>query len=210
MWYLPSKGRPHNLKRFFEAYHTTRASSPGLVLVNETDATLSAYRDILFPPQWELVVHPGNTGVWERINHYTMNNQNDNWFGNIQDDCLPETPEWDRLLIEEARRDGLAFGSDGILNGQWANNWVVGGSLQREIIREFGGMMLPGLTCLFGDNFYSEYARRRGVLRYRPDIIMAHLHFSNGKAPFDKTYEKTNYENDRKVFEAWLGSPFAA
>lgn len=206
MWILPSRGRSHNLKRFFAACEATEATTGGIVIVNSDDEDLEGYKTIEMPLRWALYYFKGPHDLWPKMNHYVQMNLHKDWYGYIQDDCFPKTKGWDQALIKAAGKDGVAFGDDGILSGKWGTSWVIGGDLQREMVNEIGGIMLPGLRALYADNFYSEYARRRGKLHYLPEVKMLHMHFSNGMAPYDKTYVKTGTENDKEIYEKWLSS----
>lgn len=210
MWLLPSRGRSGNLKRFFAACEATHTTTGGLVIVNDNDEDLDGYLALTIPSPWHLKLYNGPHDLWPKMEYYVRLNPDEPWYGYTQDDCFPKTKEWDQILIKEAGDDGLAFGDDGILSGKWATNWVIGGDLQRELMEDIGGLMLPGLRALYADNFYSEYARQRGVLRYRPDVITTHMHFSNGMALHDKTYIKVGCEHDQEIYEKWLRQSSAA
>src|SRR5579862_9246686 len=108
MWLLPSLNRPANLRRFFAAYRATGGSTPGAVIVDQADFTANeaAYRALDLPLGWHLWRTDGVTQgdklrqIWDRVAGCA-------WVGLIGDDCVPETPEWDRRLTE--RLDGANF-----------------------------------------------------------------------------------------------------
>ena len=115
------------------------------------------------------------------------------WYGIFADDVVPETPGWDRLLIDAAGSDGMSCGND-------PAHFVLGG----ELVREFGWVSLPGLDRLYIDTVWQTIAEKRGVLRRVPEAVVRHHHFSNGLALMDKTYRKHHKVRDRRVFEMWL------
>lgn len=210
MWLLPTRGRSRNLKRFFAACDATEATTGGIVIVNDDDEDLDGYLAIKFPALWHLKIYHGQHIIWPKMNHFVALNPGEPWYGYTQDDCFPRTTGWDQKLIKSAGIDGMAFGDDGILSGKWATSWVIGGDLQREMIDEIGGIMLPGIKSLYADNFYSEYARRRNKLHYLPEVKMTHMHFSNGLADYDKTYVKTDPDGDKRIYDLWLEQSSAA
>src|SRR5437764_12414525 len=104
MWLLPSKGRPANLARFFEAYRKTGGSTPGMVLLGPSDEGGAGYPDL--PLGWFYKFCPVETqgdklrAVWDEVKHCA-------WLGLIGDDCLHETPQSDQQLASEPT--GLNF-----------------------------------------------------------------------------------------------------
>jgi hypothetical protein len=200
MWFMPSRGRPSNVARFFQRYAETGADSPGRVLLDDDDPQLSLYQALVAtPPNWDLVVAP-RIGLGPMENRAFNEHPNEPWYGCIGDDAVPVTAGWDRLLIEAAGLDGLAYGADGISDEAHAGHCVMGG----DFVRANGWLTLPGLMRLYGDNVRMLIARRRGVLRYCADVRIEHWHFSNRKAPMDETYRKPEAEADRLAYERWL------
>ncbi|HQR41317.1 MAG TPA: DUF115 domain-containing protein, partial [Gemmatales bacterium] len=106
---------------------------------------------------------------------------------------------WDRKLVMAAGRDKIAYCDDGIWGERHAARYVVGGDLAREI----GWLLLPGTKRLYGDNAMNDIGRKKGCMVYLPDVLVEQMHFSNGKAPLDKTYEKPEAWDDRRVYEEW-------
>ncbi len=193
MWILPSRSRPQNLRRLIVAGITT----PVYLRLDDDDPMLQGYRDIDFPLGWFFIVTK-RALLSSIYNAIFMAMPDLDWYGFLADDVVPETPGWDRLLIESAGKDGLAFGDDGINGGAFATHFVVGG----ELVRSVGWLALHGLDRTYIDTVWNDIAVERGVRRYLPDVKLRHHHFSNRLAMMDQTYRKPTKDNDRILYEA--------
>lgn len=199
MWILPSRGRPHNAQRFFDAYAATGGTTGGVLAVDEDDPELWKYQNrVTLPPGWALEVYPR---MWmaPKVNAVFDAHPDEPWYGMVDDDAVPTTPEWDRRLVEAAGTAGIAHCWNGIGNETLASQFVMGGDLARRL----GWVLLRGCNRLWCDNAVTDVGRKLGCITYLPDVRLEQWHFSNGKAPMDKIYEKPEAANDRAVYEAW-------
>lgn len=200
MWFLPSRGRPDNIKRFFEAYRDTEATTPGVLWLDDDDS--HNYHDIEFPEGWDRLVMPRMGGTGKMTNKFYELYPNEPWYGLIGDDVLPRTKHWDKLLVEAAGLDGLAYANDLLRGEAHAAHPVVGGRL----VRKLGWLALPGCDRTYIDDALMFAAKKEGKCKYVPEVVLEHLHFSVGKSEFDDTYQKSHGDNDRRIFEAWVAS----
>lgn len=200
MWTVPSRARPHNLVRLVDACLRAGLTTPGVVLVDDDDPLFDAYRSIVLPPGWSLAEGP--PGPLSLIyNRWFAANPGEPWYGFLADDVVPETGGFDRALVIAAGNDGMAVPAGGETTGG-SPHFVIAGSLARET----GWLSLPGLSRLYIDTVWADIARARGTLRFRPEITLAHHHFSNGLALFDRTYRKAASNRDRDIYTAWKGT----
>ncbi len=206
MFILPTRGRPHNLKRLIDACHQTHILPfPWYVRVDDDDATLAAYRAVELPQNWTLIIGE-RKGCCEIFNEGFERHPDQSFYGRMCDDVLPESTEWDAVLISSAASDGHAYGDDGIQHEAMATHGVLGG----DFVRSIGWLAPPGMKRVYDDRLLTDIARKRGVLRYHPDIKLTHLHVSAGKAPHDATYDKPEAVEDQRIYEQWLASPLLA
>ena len=190
---LPSRGRPHNIARFITEYKETGATTPVWLRLDDDDP--SGY--VCDHPNW--IVEIGQrVPLSEIYNDAYWKFPGSAWFGFIADDVVPKTNQWDTRLIEAAGRDGMAVPSGGH-DPNGAPHFVLGG----DLVRSIGWLCLPGLHRLYIDTVWLDIATQRGVLRRVPEVLLEHLHFSNGKALMDQTYRKPNREADRKIYTQW-------
>jgi hypothetical protein len=201
MWFLPSRSRPPNVQRLIDCWWDLGATSPLMLCVDDDDPMLDSYRALLLPDGWELSVGPRGP-LSDLYNQFFARYPSLDWYGFIADDVVPETREFDRLLIETAGTDGLAAPDDGISHERHAPHFVISGNL----VREQGWLCLPGLDRIYIDTVWNDIAKERGVFRYRPDIVLRHWHFSNRKALMDLVYRKHNKPRDAELYSAWLNS----
>jgi len=198
-WILPSRSRPHNIKRLVDAYLKTGASTPVLLRLDDDDPALDGYKEISYPDGW--VVWKAERKTLSGYYNEVYDRTNYDWYGFIADDVIPETDEWDRKLIEIADSDGMAVpaGAHGDINSENGSpHFVLGG----DLVRETGFLCLPGLDRIYIDTVWAHIARKKGVFRHVPDVVLKHLHFSNG-APMDKTYLKSNKDKDFALFQSF-------
>ena len=200
MWILPSRWRVANCKRFFAQWKAMKSSTPGVLVVDEDD-DVEGYKKVELPDNWSLVVYP-RMSMCGKSNQAFFDNPGKDWYGFIDDDAFPMTEEWDKKLIEAAGNNGLSHCWNGIGNERLASQFVIGGDLAREL----GWIFLPGLGRIYGDDVITAIADKKGVRKYLPDVKLEQRHFSNGKAPMDRAYQKPEAQQDREVYEQWLKS----
>lgn len=194
MWVLPSRGRPHNLARFAQAYYRTGASTPVWLRLDSDDPA---------HPEGPWTVHIGPRVPLSQVYAEAFERFPDApWYGFIADDVVPETPFWDVKLIEAAGTDGMAVPSGGHDPGG-SPHFVLGG----DLVREVGWLALPGLDRLYIDTVWADINRARSTLRMVPEVVLRHYHFSNSLALMDVTYRKSpeSKKRDRSIYERWLG-----
>jgi len=201
MWIVPSRSRPHNIGRLVIAYVETEAATPVWLRLDNDDPTLGGYMDIHYPDNWYLEVGPRKplSGYYNEIYERT----DYDWYGFLADDVVPKTLHWDWELIEVAGLDGMAVpaGAHGDINTEdGVPHFVLGG----DLVRETGFLCLPGLDRVYIDTVWAHIARKKGVFRHAPDVILKHLHFSNGGL-MDKTYRKLNKDKDLKLYQSFRG-----
>jgi hypothetical protein len=197
MFVLPSRGRPQNLQRLFDAWVKTKASTPVLLCVDWDDPCWPEYESMDMPSGWR--VSTGIRGPLSRIyNDAFRRHPNEPFYGFIADDVVPVTEYWDTKLIEAAGKDGMAVPSGGETTGG-VPHFVLGG----DLVRSVGWLALPGLDRIFIDTVWRDIARKRNVLTFMPEVVIKHLHFSNGKALMDSTYRKLRKAEDKLIYDQW-------
>lgn len=202
---VPSRARPHNLKRLAEALKATCTGDYSLIArIDDDDPKLSEYLEI---DGAEIIVGP-------RIFFTLSLNElaqiaSDRGFTHIAilgDDVLPETVGWDEKMIAALNGElGVVYASDGLehLHGYELPTHVV---VPIEMYQKLGWIGLPTSRHLFCDNAWRELGRLTQFI-YLKDVKLTHLHRWNKSAPNDQTYEEANdkvkREHDRLAFETW-------
>jgi hypothetical protein len=208
MWFCPTRHRPLLAQRMLDACIDTDMQSRGLVLIDGEGQDYAA----LQPPQnWAVLAtgtHLELCGVLQRA--FALY-PDEPFYGIISDDDVPRTRGWDRALETEAGRWYMASA----YNLHMAPPRLGAGAFGGELIRAMGFWALPGLVHLYSDDVWEHIGHTLDLIRFRADVLIEHLHFSNGKAPFDATYERT-YQGvafgpkDRAIFETWRDRDAAA
>jgi hypothetical protein len=184
MFILPSRGRPQNVERLIEHYRYTDATAPVVLYLDTDDPRLNDYALIDMPPTWTERVYSraSYNPVWHINNRHFNDFPDEPWYGHINDDMVPRTYHWDQELIATAGSDYIAYGDDMLQGKRMCTFPVIGGNL----VRRFGRLMFKGLNI---DSAWMLLGYKHGLLRYRPDVKLEHLHYTVNKAPFDSTYD---------------------
>lgn len=201
---VPSRGRPHNLKRLIDAAKNTCTSEYEIfVRLDNDDPKLNEY----------LELDGANFIVGDRI-FFTLSLNElaeaavEGGYPHIAilgDDVLPETIGWDDKMIDALNGLGVVYGSDGLehLHGPDLPTHVI---VPTEMYQRLGWIGLPTSRHLFCDNVWRELGKLTEFI-YLPDVKLTHLHRWNQSAPNDQTYEEANdkikREHDRIAFETW-------
>lgn len=202
VWICPSRHRPANIARLLNAWDDTRAQADLVVAVDDDDEYLNDYRELFTdvdPSQFILSVGPRtklgptlNRLAIEYAPHYDA-------VGFLGDDHVPRTPRWDQHLAD-ALDGGLAYGND-LFQGERLATAVLQSS---RIITTLGQFHPPQLVHLYLDDYWVALGQGIGRLTYLPDVILEHVHFTNGKSASDQTYAEANSsENQRNDQAAW-------
>ena len=201
---VPSRGRPHNLKRLSEALQRTCTGEYTLFARIDTDdpefnnylnvdATIVTGERIFFTHS---VNELAQIALEQGFTHLAI----------LGDDVLPKTASWDEKMIAALGDElGVVYGSDGLehLHGADLPTHVV---VPIEMYEKLGWIGLPTSRHLFCDNTWRELGKLTNFI-YLKDVRLTHLHRWNKKAPNDQTYEEANdkekREYDRIAFETW-------
>lgn len=148
------------------------------------------------PPNWKLDVG-ARMPFSDMYNDIWARYPNEVWYGWLADDVLPETEAWEEPLIQAAGYDRMAVPL-GSHDPRYSPHFVLG----KNLVLSAGWLALPGLSRLYVDTAWQDIARERGVY-VEVQVVLRHLHFSNGLALRDATYRKPDAARDRAVYEAW-------
>ena len=176
----------------------TQATLAVWLRLDADDNLLSEYLSIDLPAAWDLRIGPRRP-LGEIYAEAYERAPDAFWYGFIADDVVPETPEWDLKLREAAGLDAMAVPAGGH-DPDGAPHFVLGG----DLVREVGWLCLPGLDRIYIDTVWMLLAKAKGVFRRVPEVVLAHHHFSNGKALYDSVYKKRSKPEDRALYDNFV------
>lgn len=199
---VPTRGRPHNLKRLAKALEDTcTAEYEILARIDDDDTQTYPEIDNVRYISGPRVFFSASLNELAKI----ASDEGFTHMAILGDDVLPETVGWDKMLINSIPELGVAYGSDGLekLHGPDLPTHVV---VPVEMYNRLGWIGLPTLRHLFCDNVWRELGKITNFI-YSPNVKLTHLHRWNKKAPDDKTYQEANdkvkRDEDRIAFENW-------
>lgn len=209
----PTRGRPDSARRLIGAVAATATARTDLILaVDDDDPSYDEMADTAWSrgsgpvlsgrhrftrgprmtcPAWTNKVAMESLGLYRA-------------FASLGDDHVPETPGWDALLLaalEDLGGTGIAYGDDCVQHEALATAPVV----SADIVATLGWFMYPLVRHVFADNVWMDLGREAGCLRYVPDAVIRHLHWSVGTAPRDLTYMERDslWPQDEQAWLAW-------
>ncbi|MEV6504774.1 hypothetical protein AB0M61_01465 [Streptomyces sp. NPDC051642] len=214
---VPTRGRPQNLARLWQAFTATcQADTRLLACVDDDDPELPAYEAVhqaaysdgsasADDPRFLLRVGP-RIRLGPTLNAAALPvAEFADAIGFLGDDHLPRTVGWDGRYLEELERlgTGLVYGND-LIQGAALPTQV---AMTSDIILATGHMVPPGMIHLWLDNAWLALGQALDAITYLPDVTVEHLHPIAGRAQWDAGYQECNTDAlssaDRAVFEAW-------
>ncbi len=104
------------------------------------------------------------------------------------DDVIYRTKNWDEIVMNVFNRYKdklvLVYPNDLIFGNKLATIFF----LHRRWIETLGYYLPPYYSCDMGDVWMDEVSKLLGRRIYLSDVIVEHMHYRNGKAPFDEIY----------------------
>lgn len=203
---IGTRSRPDNAVRAFSALKKVSSISDFAMIINEDQADL--YPKIDGVTTHVVESHHGVNGKFNAVIPEYLDRYET--ITGIDDDCLVQTQDWDAILSEPIKKIGfgISYGNDG-MQGQLLPTKVM---ISTNITKALGFWCPPALFHSFADNFWKYLGESIGSLHYFRDVNMEHLHWMNGKAPKDTTYEsntKDLFLKDKNAYNAYLRNDFA-
>lgn len=183
---LPSKGRPHNMTRLLEAMEKTCEGDTTLIVgLDLDDPTRASY-----PQGPTYVVEDGlQRKVVQWINLLAVPRVKEYRFiGHFGDDCVPRTPGWDVRLMEALEHTPLAFADDMEYGQRPAGSLPTHIFMRSNVVRKLGYVGPPEIQHMYVDLAWFAWGNKTGIT-YLPDVQIEHMHFLEGKAIMDASYQ---------------------
>jgi len=130
------------------------------------------------------------------------------YYGEVADDHIYITKNWDDILIKEIEAHGgwgIAWGW-GMIHPREARlpQAVV---MSANVVRALGFFSHPSITHAYNDRFMQDLMETLNMAYYRPDVIVEHRHVLNNKAQMDDNYRwvlsSETLEIGKKQYELW-------
>lgn len=199
---LPTKGRPHNLKRYIDSYIKQGGSEPHCIILERNDPKLKEYIDLFHAcdsnklKDWIVRIYKDGKGAASHFNKVFAEFPNLEYYAWIADDVVPETFEYDKILKAACLPDKVAVSDEGIdrTRTHGTRYFPVHPFVGGELIRKWGFITPPCLDHFYVDNWIYEAGEQVIV----PDVKLSHWTFKNGKAEFDDTYKNRPSSSEEK------------
>lgn len=191
---LPSRGRPDSLREFFVV---SKPRERGVVMLDADDAKY--YEGVTLPENWTLLIGP-RIGYVAMLNTALKMYPDEPWYAYGGDDVRCRPIGWDERLASVCGAHEIAYGDDLINGVSTCGLPFIGG----DLVRKVGWLGLPTLNHLYCDTVWRDIGKALGVLRYCPEIVTEHLHWSTGKQPYDTTAKERKTDGDRAAYEEFM------
>lgn len=200
---VPTRGRRENCEKFLDAFRETAVCSDLLFITDGDDDSYEgadwgeAVCATLDPREY-LVGKLNKTAEVMADTYRVLA-----WFG---DDCVPRTPGWDRLMLDlldgEMGGTGWVYADDK-RRSDVPEHWMC----SSDIVRELGWFACPDMDHYLIDNVIAELGKRSGLIRYCPQAVVSHDHYSvvagvEHDAVYQATEEKFGVA-DHQAFLDW-------
>jgi hypothetical protein len=205
---VPTRGRREQCERLLETFAATATCADLLFILDPDDAAYEgmewgAAATCVLEPREYLSGKLNKTGMaMADVYPFLM------WTG---DDVAFKTPDWDRILLD-ALKDlgghGWVYPDDKRRNDV-PEHWMV----SSDVVKTLGWFANPVLSHYCLDNSIAEIGKRAGLIRWCPEAVVEHLHYSVSPAvEHDETYRSTEEmfgESDLKAFHQWRADQLA-
>ena len=130
------------------------------------------------------------------------------WAG---DDVAFRTPAWDKIMLaalDDLGGSGWIYPDDK-RRSDVPEHWMV----SSDVVKALGWFANPMLDHFYLDNSIAELGKRAGLIRWCPQAVVEHLHYSVcAETEHDALYQSTEEkfgESDLKAFHEWRSSQLA-
>jgi hypothetical protein len=185
---------------------TTSGYSDFLIGMDEDDLQ---YHTENFANDIIVDINPKKLNVVEKINHLSSKYGKDyGYIYFVGNDCVFRTKDWEKIFL--GRVDGKKLAmlyADDTKNGSFLATHIF---MSMNIINDLGFMGPPFLHHMYVDNFWMMLGAYLGCIKYVPEVILEHLHYSDGKSEKDFVYDlgEKYYNSDQVPFRNYMNVQF--
>jgi hypothetical protein len=201
---VPTRGRRAQCERFLASFSETSTCSDLLFILDPDDPS---YEGMDWGEATTAVLDPRDY-LAGKLNKTAMAMADLYpvlmWLG---DDCVPETPGWDRIMLatlEDLGGSGWVYPDDKRRNDV-PEHWMV----SSDVVQALGWFANPVLNHFYIDNSVAELGKRAGLIRWCPEAVIEHRHYSvTSKTRRDRVYSQTEKKfgaSDLAAFQEWRG-----
>ncbi len=197
---VPSRGRPDNVQRSFNAIKKNSKISDIVFVLDDDNETI--YPRI---PGAKYEVLP-RIKMNRSLNAIALKNMYTyKTITFMGDDHLVQTDYWDEILYEPIKNRGFGFSyGDDSMQGESLPTAVM---VSTNIIKALGFMGPHDLIHLMIDFFWLDMGKELNAIDYFECVSIKHVHYGNTEGIWDKTYEEANSEftvnNDYLAYEKY-------
>jgi hypothetical protein len=205
---VPIRGRRALCERMLKSFIETTDEADLLFILDEDDK--DTYEGMDWGPANTAVLDP-RMPIGPKFNHVApvVADKYDALMG-CGDDQVFRTPHWDTIMLK-------------VLADMGGTGWVYPDVKRRndipeisvvssDIVRFLGWFNSPTQDHYYADNIIGDLGRRTSLLRFCPEVVIEHLHYSVSDAERDETYryaEETWGASDQKAYHEWRRTTMA-
>ena len=207
--FTPTRGRRERCEEMLKSFRETTDNADLLFVIDEDDQ--DTYEGMDWSPAECAVSAPRGT-LSEIINRTAMS------FADaydvlmlVADDHLFRTPHWDTIMLgalEQMGGTGFAYPDD--KRRQDIPEIVM---ISSDIVRALGFFAEPSLGHFYIDNVWAELGKRSGLIRFVPQVMIEHRHYSVcPDVEHDTTYRSAESlwgHPDLLAYQEWLTGKMA-
>lgn len=206
---VPTRGRRDQCERLMDAFIATSTCADLLFILDGDDQDTYAGVDwgeatvATLEPREYLAGKLNKTGMAMAGLYPVLM-----WLG---DDCVPVTAGWDKLMLdalEDLGGHGWVYPDDK-RRSDVPEHWMV----SSDVVKALGWFANPRMSHFYLDNSIAELGKRAELIRWCPDAVVEHRHYSvTPGVEHDETYRSTEEmfgESDLAAFQEWRTSQLA-
>jgi len=200
---VPTRGRPEQCGRLLESFRETTDRADIAFILDPDQEDL--YAEVEWGDAAHGVLAPRGT-LREKLNQTAAAFRDSYdalmWTG---DDHVFRTPHWDTAMLaalDDMGGHGWVF-PDTVRRRDVPEIWMA----DTALITELDWFFPPAVNQYYADNIIGELGKRAGLIRFCPEAVIEHLHYSiHPDVERDATYleaESTYGQADLKAFNQW-------
>lgn len=203
---IPTRGRRALAERCLKSYtDTVSLETTEIAFITDPDDQ-GTYEGMDWGPAACGVLEPRAGSLSELLNKTAEAVVNDyDVLMHVSDDCVFVTPGWDKILLaglEDLGGTGWVYPDDKRRN-DIPEIWAA----SADVVKALGWFYPPAVGHFYGDNIVGELGKRAGLIRYCPEAVIEHLHYSvSKKTRKDRVYtqaEKKFGQSDLAAFQQY-------